>query len=90
MYTVQQYQNATSEVQLHPGSKPGVRVLARILKLPVQNSNSKDSARPDLATQLLHILIPTTFYSLLCQKGQFTLEPCPRRYIVRKMCYHNP
>ena len=44
-----------------------VRVLARILKKLVQNSNSKYSAHPDLATQLLQILIPTTFYSLLCQ-----------------------
>ena len=56
-----------------------VRVLARIFKKLVQNSNSKYSARPDLATQLLQILIATAFYSLLCQKGQFTFESCPRR-----------
>ena len=30
----------------------------------VQNSNSKISAPPDLAPQLLQILIPTTFTSL--------------------------
>ena len=36
---------------------------------PVQNSNSKISACPDLDTYLLQILIPNTFNSLLCQKG---------------------
>ena len=40
--------------------------------MPVQNSNSQISARPDLATNLPHILLPTTFNSLLCQKMQFT------------------
>ena len=43
------------------------RVLARILKMPVQNSNFKISARPDLATNLLQILIPATINSLVCQ-----------------------
>ena len=33
------------------------RVLGRISKLPIQNSNFKISAPPDLAFQLLHILI---------------------------------
>ena len=47
------------------------RVLARISKMPVQNSNFNIFARPDLATQLLQILIPTSFNSLLCQKGHF-------------------
>ena len=32
--------------------------------MPVQNSNFKISARPDLATDLLQILIPATFNSL--------------------------
>ena len=41
--------------------------------MPVQNSYFKISARPDLATYLLQILIPATFNSLVCQKGQFTL-----------------
>ena len=41
-------------------------------KMSVQNSNSKISARPDLATNLLQILIPTAFLTLLCQTGQFT------------------
>ena len=50
------------------------RVLARISKMPVQNSIFKISARPDLATYLLQILIPATFNSLVCQKGQFTLQ----------------
>ena len=46
-----------------------VTVLARISKMPVQNSNFKNSANPDLATNLLQILIPGTIYSLVCQKG---------------------
>ena len=61
------------------------RVLARISKMPVQNSNFKISARPDLATNLLQILIPATINSLVCQKGQFTLQLCPRRWFVRKI-----
>ena len=52
--------------------------------MPVQNSNFQISARPGLATYLLRILIPTTFNSLVCQKGQFTLQPCPRRWFVRQ------
>ena len=65
--------------------KDTVRVLARISKMPVQNSNLKISARPDLATNLLQILIPATINSLVCQKGQFTLQLCSRRWFVRKM-----
>ena len=61
------------------------RVLARISKVPVQNSYFKISARPDLATYLLQILIPATFNSLVCEKGQFTLQLCPRRWIVRDL-----
>ena len=45
--------------------------------MPVQNSNSKIAACPDLATYQLQILIPTTLNSLLCQKGQFILQLCP-------------
>ena len=58
----------------------GVRgmVLVRILKVPVQTSNFKISACPDVATQLLQILIPTTFISLLCRKEQFSHQLCPR------------
>ena len=37
------------------------------------------SACTDLASYLLQILIPTTFNSLLCQKGQFTLQLCLKR-----------
>ena len=36
--------------------------------MSVQNSNFKISARPDLATNLLQILIPATSNSLVCQK----------------------
>ena len=53
--------------------------------MPVQNSNFKNSARPDLATSLLQILIPATINSLVCQKGQFTLQLCPGRWFVRKI-----
>ena len=53
--------------------------------MPDQNSNSKISASPDIATHLKQILIPATFYSLLCQKGKFTLQPCPRELFVRKI-----
>ena len=42
--------------------------------MPVQNNSFKISARPDLATYLLQILIPATIDSLVCQKGQFTLQ----------------
>ena len=42
------------------------RVLARISKMPVQNSNFKISTRPDLATNLFQILIPDTINSLVC------------------------
>ena len=59
--------------------------------MPVQNSNFKSFARPDLATYLLQILIPATFNSLVCQKGQFTLQLCPRRWFVRKIFgYYTP
>ena len=61
------------------------RVLARNSKLPVQNSNFKILACPDLATYLLQILIPATFNSLVYQKGLFTLQLCPRRWFVEKM-----
>ena len=39
----------------------------------------KISTRPYLAPQLLQILIPATLNSLLCQKGQITLQICIRR-----------
>ena len=37
--------------------------------MPVQNSNFKISARPNLATNLLQILIPATINSLVSKKG---------------------
>ena len=59
--------------------------------MPVQNSNFKISARPDLATYLLQILIPATFSSLVCQKEQFILQLCPKRWLVRKIFgYYTP
>ena len=69
---------------------PG-RVLARTSKMPVQNSNFNISALPDLATYLIQIPIPATINSLVCHKGQFTLQLCPRRWFVGKIfCYYNP
>ena len=66
-------------------------VLARISKMPVQNSNFKITAHLDLATYLLQTLIPATINSLVCQKGQFTLQLCPRRWFVRKIFgYYTP
>ena len=56
-----------------------------MLKKPVQNSNSKMSARPELAINLLQFLIPTILYSLLRQECQFTYQPCPRGGFVRKI-----
>ena len=58
--------------------------------MPVQNCNSTISARPDLATNLLQIPIPAIFNSLLCQKGQFTLQQCPFRWLVRKIFGYYP
>ena len=59
--------------------------------MPVQNSNFKKSARPDLASYILQILIPATVNSLVCQTGQFTLQLCPWRWFVRKIFgYYTP
>ena len=43
-------------------------VVARISKMPVQNSNSKISASPDLATDLLQILIYQLHLMAYCVK----------------------
>ena len=58
--------------------------------MPVQNSNFKNFARPDLTTYLFKILIPATFNSLVCQKGQFTLQPCPTDGLVGKYLVITP
>ena len=58
--------------------------------MPVQNSNFKISAHPDLATYLLQILIPATFNSLVCKEEQFKLQVCPRRWLVRKILSYYP
>ena len=72
--------------QVKAGRIPGlIRALARISKMPFQNSNFKISAHPDLATNLLQSLIPFTFNSLLHQKGQFTYQLCPRKWFVMKL-----
>ena len=43
----------------------GTQYECRISKMPVQNSNFKISAHPDLATNLLQILLRATFNSLV-------------------------
>ena len=53
--------------------------------MPVQNSNFKISGRPDLAANLLQILIPAIYNSIVCQKGQLALRLCPRRWFGRKV-----
>ena len=40
-----------------------------MFEMPAQNSNSKISAHPDLATQLIQILIPTTLIVYCIEKG---------------------
>ena len=50
----------------------------------IQNSSSKISACPDLATNLLQILTPTTSNSLLCQKRRLILQLSPRTWSVGK------
>ena len=66
------------------------RVLARISKMPVQNSYFKTSAHQDLGANLFQISTPTTFNILLCQKGQFTLQPCRRIWFVREIFGYYP
>ena len=55
-----------------------------LFNMPVQNTNHKISARKDLAAQLLHIITPTIFDSLLCQKRQFTVQSCLRRCVTKE------
>ena len=66
-----------------------VRVLARISKICLSKT-AIPKFLPVLATNLLQILIPTTFNSLLCQKRQSTLQLCPRRWFVRKIFSYYP
>ena len=59
--------------------------------MPVQNSNFKISGRPDLATDLIKILIPATINCLVCQKGQYTFQLWLRRWFVQKVFgYYDP
>ena len=67
-----------------------VRVLARISKMSVQNSSFKISARPDLAINLLQILIPATLNNQVYQKGQFTLQLFPRRWLLKYLVITPP
>ena len=68
----------------------GIGSLARILKMPVQNNNSKISAGSDIVANLLQILIPTIFKILLCQKSLFTLQLCPEGWFVREIFGYYP
>ena len=60
--------------------------------MPVQNSNPKNSARPDLATYLLQILVPTTSNNLLCQKRQYLhfSYRCPKNGLLGKYLVITP
>ena len=58
--------------------------------MPVQNNIHKIFARPDLATLFLQILMPTTFSSVLCQKGLFALQPCLRWFVRKIYGYAGP
>ena len=58
--------------------------------MPVQNCNSRISACPDLATDILQILTPNTFNSLWSQKGQFTHQLCLKRGSVTKIFGYYP
>ena len=53
--------------------------------MPIQKSNFKISARPNLDTNSLQFHTLTTFISILCQKRQFILQLCPRRCFDRKI-----
>ena len=52
--------------------------------MPVQSSNFKISARPDLATSLLQILIPATINSLVCHKGHLHFSYAIEDGLLRK------
>ena len=54
--------------------------------MSVLNSNSKFSAHPDLATNLLQILIPAILNSLaIVSKRTIYTSAYPRRWFVRKI-----
>ena len=62
-----------------------VLVLWTKLASALSKTAIKISALIDLATKLDEIFIPTKFFiSLLCQKGQFTLQTCLRRLFIWK------
>ena len=50
------------------------RVLTRFVKMPVQNSTSKISVCPDLATNLLQILILTTYVNDCVKRGNLHIR----------------
>ena len=56
----------------------------------VQKSNLKISAHPDLATNLLQILIPTTFNSLLCQKANLHFSSVLKNGLLGKYLIITP
>ena len=59
--------------------------------MPVQNSNFKISARPDLATNLLQILLPATINCLVCQKGQYRFNSVLEDFFVKTIFgYYTP
>ena len=59
--------------------------------MAVQNNNSKISACPDLATDLLQILIPTILYPIVSKRAIYTsIQPCHRRWSDRKIFGYYP
>ena len=58
--------------------------------MPFQKTNFNISAHPDLATQLLQILIPTRFYSFFDKKGNLHFSHVLEDGLLRKDFVINP
>ena len=71
---------------------PQARVLARISKCLSKTAISKYlPVQIKLFIYFKSLIISATLDSLVCQKGQFTLQHCPRRRFVRKIFgYYTP
>ena len=66
------------------------QVLARILKMPVQNNHSKISAHPDLAYQIVKILILTTLIAYCVEKGNLHFSHALQDGLFRKYLVITP
>ena len=76
------YFKSVYQLQETQATKALGRLLARISKCL---SKTAISARPDLATNVLQILIPATTNCLVCPKGQYTSQLCLGRWFVKKI-----